>query len=269
MDRSVVVAAECRTPLKTITPTEHKNGTKSSNVKPYIRYTGERLKIRSATSNVCKMISGLRSEQMRAINSIGFGSILNFNVDIIPTGLGFWLLRNYDPETCTLNVGSHTISITRELVHNIFGVPMGELEIEETQRPRTADAVVGEWNAQFENGEGVRMSPCNLQKRIERMTSCGRHFILNFLIFINTFLGETTQNNTINRFFLPSIKRGVDIASFDWCTYMITTLNRCTTLWRDTKKPFHGSVALLAVRYYIVSINLITIRILFFDAIKN
>ena len=71
----MVVAPEKKTPLKTVYPGPKKTGTTSSPGKPYVPYTGERIKLRSATSNVCKLISSLHSEQMREIINICFGPI--------------------------------------------------------------------------------------------------------------------------------------------------------------------------------------------------
>lgn len=211
----------------------------------YHYYTGEKIKIRSAPSNICKMIFSLDSQQMATVNEIGFGNILEFNMDSYPTGMGYWLVKNYDAETCTLNVGSHLIQITPELVHKIFGIPMGKIEVEEHQRPRDSDPVVAEWKGQFDV-KVKRILAVQFREYMEKYKRNGRLFILNFLVFFFTFMGETTQNNSVNLFFLPSVKKGMNVKSFNWCSYMITLLNRSKKTWKPDKH-FHGPLALLLV----------------------
>ncbi|KAJ0779276.1 hypothetical protein HanPI659440_Chr06g0224721 [Helianthus annuus] len=72
----------------------------------------------------------------------------------------------------------------------------------------------------------------------------GRIFVLNFLVFYNTLLGETTANSSINMKFLPALQRGKDIRSFNWCEYMIRCLDRTVETWTP-KEPFLGPMPLL------------------------
>ncbi|KAI7724620.1 hypothetical protein M8C21_024959 [Ambrosia artemisiifolia] len=51
----------------------------------------------------------------KAVESIGFGSLLGFKLASIPPKMGYWLVQNYNPDTCVLNLGSHQIHITQEL----------------------------------------------------------------------------------------------------------------------------------------------------------
>ncbi|MFS7982049.1 hypothetical protein Hanom_Chr10g00958151 [Helianthus anomalus] len=79
-------------------------------------------------------------------------------------------------------------------------------------------------------------------------TSSNRVFELTWLVLFNTVLREVSACNTVNQRFLGCVDRNVDIASFDWCSYMITCLERTTNAWnRKRDDPFRGPIMLLAV----------------------
>ncbi|MFS7935445.1 hypothetical protein Hanom_Chr05g00403531 [Helianthus anomalus] len=101
----------------------------------------------------------------------------------ISTLLGWWLVKNYDHKTRALNCGSHQIPITKELVHEIFGVPRGKVEIKEVERSRADfSEVVVEWRSQFENTP-KRFTHVQFKTYMQTQNSSGRIFVLNFLLF--------------------------------------------------------------------------------------
>nr|GEW16696.1 ulp1 protease family, C-terminal catalytic domain-containing protein [Tanacetum cinerariifolium] len=54
----------------------------------------------------------------------------NFNFDSTSRKLGMWIVKSYDLETDTLRMGDgRRIKVSRELIHKIIGVPMGEKEV--------------------------------------------------------------------------------------------------------------------------------------------
>ncbi|KAM0070434.1 hypothetical protein Hdeb2414_s0001g00013071 [Helianthus debilis subsp. tardiflorus] len=71
-----------------------------------------------------------------------------------------------------------------------------------------------------------------------------RIFVLNFLLFYNTLLVETTTNSSINMRFLPALRRGMEIRSFNWCEYMIRCLDRTVEAW-SPNDYFFGPMPLL------------------------
>ncbi|MFS7889965.1 hypothetical protein Hanom_Chr00s000006g01613201 [Helianthus anomalus] len=56
---------------------------------------------------------------------MGFGAILDMNINHISTHLGYWQARNFDEMFDTLNVGKHQIKITSDTVYEVFGIPKG------------------------------------------------------------------------------------------------------------------------------------------------
>ncbi|MFS7945080.1 hypothetical protein Hanom_Chr06g00519781 [Helianthus anomalus] len=172
----------------------------------------------------------LNEDQWVAVKNIGFGSILGFKMCQISSALGW----------------CHHIQITEELVNDIFGVPRGKVEIKEAERAR-ADfhEVVVEWRSQFENAP-TRLTPFQYKTYMQAQNASGRIFVLNFLLFYNTLLGETTHNSSINMRFLPALRQGIKIKSFNWCEYMIRCLDRIVDEWLP-KDCFLGPMPLLVV----------------------
>ncbi|KAL8262746.1 hypothetical protein R6Q59_024095 [Mikania micrantha] len=59
--------------------------------------------------SLCTFIQSLNAMQKAIVSKIEFASILEFKITSLPTCLGYWLLANYDPTTCKLNLGSHVV----------------------------------------------------------------------------------------------------------------------------------------------------------------
>ncbi|KAJ0554627.1 hypothetical protein HanHA89_Chr08g0310171 [Helianthus annuus] len=74
-------------------------------------------------------VRNFSKEQVDDVKSMGFGSILDMNLNHILTRLGFWLVRNFDEEFNELNVGNHQIKITSDSVHEVFGIPKGPKQV--------------------------------------------------------------------------------------------------------------------------------------------
>lgn len=80
---------------------------------------------------------------------MGFSCVVFLKLPNIPTCLGRWLVDNYDANSNSLNVGSHKIEITRELVSDVLGIPNGKRGITEIKNPSYKDLVIAEWRNQF------------------------------------------------------------------------------------------------------------------------
>ncbi|MFS7966694.1 hypothetical protein Hanom_Chr09g00776781 [Helianthus anomalus] len=63
--------------------------------------------------------------QVADVKNMGFGSVLNMDLKIISTHLGFRIVRNFDEEFDELNIGSHRIKISSDSVYEVFGIPKG------------------------------------------------------------------------------------------------------------------------------------------------
>ncbi|XP_076897923.1 helicase-like transcription factor CHR28 [Bidens hawaiensis] len=99
------------------------------NEQPFEEFLDIKLRMRCSPVNLWETIQSLTEEQQACVREMGFGSILQMNIKSIPTALGYWLLVNYNHHLNELNVGDHVIKITPSLVHEILGIPMGNIKV--------------------------------------------------------------------------------------------------------------------------------------------
>ncbi|XP_076926904.1 uncharacterized protein LOC143590247 [Bidens hawaiensis] len=178
---------------------------------------------------------------------MGFGTMLEMSIANIPTGLGYWLVRNYDHSISILNLGDKQVKITETLVESMLGIPRGSNEIVETLRPRAEDEVVRRWRSQFKNPQG-RLCLIEFMKFVKTKRDVGWHFKMNFPVALGTYMGDITGNNTVNQKFLPAVRDINSLGELNWCRYLITVMRRRREKWNESKE-YNGSMILLAYAY--------------------
>ncbi|KAJ0509294.1 putative Ulp1 protease family catalytic domain, papain-like cysteine peptidase superfamily [Helianthus annuus] len=227
-----------------------KNGKrKVNNDRPHVYkdITTTRIRTRSCPANFCEMVQSLNVAQLAVVEEIGFSSVLQLDVHMVPTCLGYWLVTNYDVESNNLDIGTRKIEITRELVRDVLGIPMGDKQVVEMGKPSYSDPVI----AEFRNQYGARSKLKKVKEVIETIKASdesGRIFKLNFLVVFNTIMGETTKGSTVLMRFLPSVTTDVDIKDLDWCSYIVTLLKNTKAGWSGLEH-FNGPLTFLALVY--------------------
>ncbi|PWA42358.1 hypothetical protein CTI12_AA545600 [Artemisia annua] len=73
------------------------------------------------------LLPKLSTKQREDVKKMGFGAVLGFRIKDVPTRLSYWLLDNFDENRCVLNVDGKEISITKEKVRDVLGIPMGNV----------------------------------------------------------------------------------------------------------------------------------------------
>ncbi|KAJ0948964.1 hypothetical protein HanRHA438_Chr01g0033541 [Helianthus annuus] len=104
--------------------------------RPYYAYYHEAISLRCSPSAFLDTIRQFTEAQIADVKSIGFGHVLDIKVNHISTHLGFWLLRNYDEQYSTLNIGNHKIRITRDSVYDVFVIRKGLNPVREKNKPQ-------------------------------------------------------------------------------------------------------------------------------------
>ncbi|KAI3776383.1 hypothetical protein L1987_46162 [Smallanthus sonchifolius] len=174
----------------------------------------------------------LTEEHITVVSQMGFASIQHFNVVHISSCFGLWLLKKYDHNTNTFNMGNRVVNIARELVNDVLGIPMGSKEVAEMKRVSYKNAVVAKWRNQF--GVGSPLKKVNeVVDIIKSSGDNGRMFQLNFMVVYNTVMYQITKMNTVNMQFLPSLLPGAEVKDFDWCIYTIKCLERTKSSWSE------------------------------------
>ncbi|KAD6794376.1 hypothetical protein E3N88_05272 [Mikania micrantha] len=207
----------------------------------------KRLRTRNPPKSLCEFLDILTDEQKSAVDDIGFSSIKDFKIKAIPSCLAYWLLYNYDPASNMMNLGSERIKITPGLVCQTLGIPMGKIQLEEKKTPSLSDPVVAEFRQQFQGINGIPTVK-TITDLVKSSGDSGRMFKINFLVVFNTIMAQMSQGSTANMSFLTSFNQGADFKSFDWCSYIITCLNRTKDKWNG-KQHYNGPATFLTLLY--------------------
>nr|GEZ34074.1 peptidase C48, SUMO/sentrin/Ubl1 [Tanacetum cinerariifolium] len=155
--------------------------------------------VRVSLWSLHRLIPNLSPQQKKNIIDMGFRDVLDFKIKDVPTRLSYWLLDNFNEETCVLNVN--------DFRHRL----------------------VVEWKSQFGKMERYYHGP--LEQLIYTQTDGGWWFKINFLVLYLTSIGEANKNATCNLRFLYCINDETTIHQFDWCTFILECLVRTKKNW--------------------------------------
>ncbi|MFS7968079.1 hypothetical protein Hanom_Chr09g00793331 [Helianthus anomalus] len=180
--------------------------------RPYYDYHHDVISLQCSPSGFLDTVKHFTEAQVADVKSIGFGDVLDIKLYHISTRLGYWLVRNYDEQYNTLNIGNHMIEITRDSVHDVFGIPKGNVIVREKNKPRKgaivekntatqgAETTIDEFKNQWPDTN--KITHTLLAKTMKKQTNGGRLFKLNFLAYWNTLFVEITKSTTVKQSFL-------------------------------------------------------------------
>ncbi|CAI9299670.1 unnamed protein product [Lactuca saligna] len=180
---------------------------------------------------------------------MGFGSLLNIDMDTSPGLLKYYLLDHYDPDSSRLVLENLVITITKDTVHDMLGSPnVGEDLLSMVSYEKDKE-VLKEWKSQYDKKKGFNGE--EYLKRIKNTKQDSLMFRLNFMtLFINSFvestLSGTNQINVVNKLVLVK-----DLSKIDWCKYILDCLVSKKQLWRRDDKTcyYSGPILVLTVRF--------------------
>ena len=222
------------------------------------------VKIKKFPGPLCLVIKDLTTDQEEAIKSLGFGSLLDFELNVMPRRLGHWLLERFDGKSGNLTVFGETITITPELVHRTFGFPMGPfaVDVRDVMKERSNESYI-QWKKQF-NASGSRLYVTKhlmpaIKKQIRKNDS-GNLFKMNIIALFCTILSYVVSMGTLNIGVIPSLTDFDNVRQMDWCEYVLHYMKSERLSWKPGKY-FYGPILLLEVitiyfivyAYYILS----------------
>lgn len=213
----------------------------------YYPYTAEKISLRCSTTNLTTVIESLNDTQKEAVRNMNFGDTLFINLHTIPTRFGFYLLKNYDTTNDIVNDGKMQFKVTPELIHEVFGIPLGKMKVKTKLKPNVNDMVVKEWRSQFGKKIGTKLMLKQFKDYLVQRQDSGRIFRMNYLVMFFTVMGEAMKSNTINQRFLTSLTKKVDVNNFNWCEYMLDCLRKSRNDWLGVEDQLYNGPLLLLV----------------------
>nr|GMC86937.1 uncharacterized protein LOC109191529 [Ipomoea batatas] len=150
------------------------------------------LHIRSLPTRITKNVVRLNPAQQQCVREMGMGNILDLNITNIPRRLGLWLVENFDPRSCTLQLqNGQSIHITAADVAATLGLPMGQIEI--TKRAaRAVPEILQEWRAIFEKTTCI--TPVAMITRMLETDAGDPWFKRHFALLVITVLIDPMQD---------------------------------------------------------------------------
>lgn len=102
---------------------------------------------------------------------------MRMQVDGSPTRIGYYAVRNVDPEKMVLSLDNRDIQINKCVVHDLFGLPMGGVDIDSMDNRPDGDRTVEIWKDQFKLDNDIR--PKTVQKALNRSAEVDLLFKVN------------------------------------------------------------------------------------------
>ncbi|CAH9083660.1 unnamed protein product, partial [Cuscuta europaea] len=101
---------------------------------------------RSSPNVIVNAISKFNDKQREEVINIGFGAMLQLHIQDLPLRLGYGIVDNFDPRSCTLKLNGDKLHVTYKDVENALGFPQGE-EIVVKKLKKEKSALADEWRA--------------------------------------------------------------------------------------------------------------------------
>lgn len=214
--------------------------------------TLESLKTRQCPGQLVTLLKKLTDAQKKDVIDMGFETIFDLKVSVIPGKLACFVCDNFDAVTNTLIIGDKSVKITKQSVHDILGFPIGQNKVNAVTRAgKGDDGITNEWRKQypvFEKGT-QRIYVSDVVNKIANNKRGGKMFKMNMLVLMMTLLAEGIKCGTVNQKILPCIENVEEIANMDWCGYIFECLRRSKIGWRKdgNKSCYSGPLLFLTV----------------------
>ncbi|GJT65194.1 hypothetical protein Tco_1016674, partial [Tanacetum coccineum] len=161
--------------------------------------------------------------------------------------MGLWVVKNFNPKTCTLVIEDGSmIKITRELIHDMLGIPMGDIKVKYLKEKNLLDLVTAKWRGmvpKIVNHEN-KIPISQLETFLCTLSEADWLFNIRFLSLFFSIFGQGNKDDTINERLIPYLDETDKIHQMDWCSYVLESLVKECTGFNASNK-FSGPLLLL------------------------
>ncbi|KAK1430004.1 hypothetical protein QVD17_12424 [Tagetes erecta] len=204
------------------------------------------LRTRSSPKALWEGIKVLSDDQRKAVKSMGFGRLLSFNVNGVPGGLAFYVVDKLDTKTMSIEIESGSVSITKERIHQLLGVPNGG---DDFVAEGVVNATVSKmWRRVYGISE---ISPANIVNRLRTYTVADWLFRIDFVMLFITTMIDCQKNGKCKTSIMPVFTESRDISKLDWCSLIYSNIHECKDNWvkDDPDSYFTGPLTILMLMY--------------------
>ncbi|KAI8571555.1 hypothetical protein RHMOL_Rhmol01G0129000 [Rhododendron molle] len=213
--------------------------------KPKKDYIQARISLRS----IVKIISKLSLEQSEAIREIGLGGLLGLRCMKQDHTLTRWLIKNFDPESSSMDVHGQRLLLTPVEVHNVLGI---QCEGKDVKLKGSREGFMD-----LSKIVGVVQGSIHLKglkDYLKETKSVGDDFKMKFVLYVlGAFLCPTTKP-VLKKSYLHAVK---NVEAMKECNWAKLTLDFLISSVRKCKQKGHlranGCLLLLVVFHFVGS----------------
>nr|GEZ42393.1 major facilitator superfamily domain, general substrate transporter [Tanacetum cinerariifolium] len=183
-------------------------GTKTKN---YMIHTMLR---QSSPKALCNVMLPFKPNQKACLEEVGFGGMVEFNVDRILSKLGLYVVDNFDEKKMEIKFSKGSIVLTKDMIGDILGLKNEGLDILEGN-PNIDDEMVCNWKQQY--GDAKEIKPAYVKMRMRKFEVAGLNFKLNFIVMFTSIIGNIRQKGVCDTDILEYIKPNINLSNINWC----------------------------------------------------
>lgn len=197
------------------------------------------------------MIYYLSDEQKKWVTRSGFQSLLDFELEMIPSKLASRIVQVFDHTSVSIGIENGRIYITEEDVFYVFGLPHGGKKIEPTTNEETSRRLK-EWLSQFPN---EHITTAKVVEKIKEETRVTEMFKINFLTVLSNVLIGTPTHSYVDKQFVKFEDLDKCVC-YNWAAFLLQYLVTGKESWdRTSSEFFRGSQIFLTVRLQFLYLN--------------
>ncbi|KAL8268111.1 hypothetical protein R6Q59_001909 [Mikania micrantha] len=204
---------------------------------------------RSSTKQLYIAIKSLNKRQRGLVRSMGFGKLLSFNVNVIPSKLGHYVVDNLDTSRMVIKTSKGDTKVDKESVNALLGLPLGGIDISAlTEANEYTKFFFSKWRRCYGRR---RISPGELVSNISNdKYEDDIVFKLDFLVLFLTTV-DCWRNGLCKYALIERLDLEVDLKAYDWCGYVVDAIKRGKEGWTRCKRspPFVGPLTILPGLY--------------------
>ncbi|GJV07484.1 hypothetical protein Tco_1345140 [Tanacetum coccineum] len=158
------------------------------------------LQTRSSPRVLCNAMLQLKPNQKACLEEIGFGGMVEFKVDGIPSKLGLYVVDNFDDNKMEIKLSKGSIVLTKDMIGDMLGLKNKGLDILEGN-PNRDDEMVRNWKQQY--GDAKEIKPGDVKMRMRKSNEADLNFKLNFIVLFTSIMGNIRQRKHGTQYGVP------------------------------------------------------------------
>ncbi|GJU41276.1 hypothetical protein Tco_1194233 [Tanacetum coccineum] len=207
------------------------------------------LRKRSSPKSMYLAFTTLNPSQQACVAKMGFGSLLDFKVDGIPSRLGFYVVDKFDPVAMEIKLKNDSLVVNKEVISEMLGL-MNEGDNILMNEVSGNEEMIKDWKDQFDVPE-KDITPSIIKSKIRRSTVVDFNFKLNIIMLFANIMGCCKKTGSCEFEILKHISRDTNLCNINWCQYVLDSLPLCKDGWKKEllNNFFCGPVTLLTMIY--------------------